>query len=188
MVENRITTMEEYHLDLTKTKLSGPTQEQITVHNQWAAVAFDKFHQGSTAIIEFNIEGAISQAKISWNSTFSSSAMKEHKDMANHGGVAIAWFIMSVLKDYGYVEQSEIGEGVDYRFMKNEPDDDSLNFLEEEHYVEVSGILQESPTNTMQNRIATKHAQIAKGSRRDQSSSVIVTLFSGPKAAKVLHP
>ena len=60
--------------------------------------------------------------------------------MANHGGVAIAMFVMSVLLGYSYVEQTEIGDGVDYNFMKHEPDENELNFLSSGHYVEVSGI------------------------------------------------
>ena len=48
--------MQQLHLDLTKIKLKGPTQEQIITCNQWAAIAFDKFHSESTAEIEFNIK------------------------------------------------------------------------------------------------------------------------------------
>ena len=113
--------------------------------------------------------------------------MKENKDLANHGGVAMAWFVMAILLDYKYVEQSEIGEGVDYRFMKSVPNDDDLNFLDDYHYVEVSGILEESSTNTLNGRLKTKHTQITKGSRRLEPSSVIVTLFSVPKTVKEIH-
>ena len=113
--------------------------------------------------------------------------MKVDKDIANHGGVALAWFVMSVLKDFRYVEQTEIGDGVDYRFKKEEPSDDDFNFLNDFHYVEVSGILQESRTNTLKGRIIDKHDQINRGSKRDKLSSVIVTLFSQPKTVKEIH-
>lgn len=113
--------------------------------------------------------------------------MKEDKDIANHGGVAMAWFVMSVLLNYCYVEQTEIGDGVDYRFMKSEPAEDELNFLDDYHYVEVSGILQESKTNTLIGRIKNKHEQIKKGGKRNEESSVIVTLFSEPKTVKESH-
>jgi len=107
--------------------------------------------------------------------------------MANHGGVAMAWFVMSVLKDYTYVEQSEIGDGVDYRFKSVEPDDDDLNFLDDYHYVEISGILEESKTNTLKGRIKDKHEQIKKGGKKNKSSSVIVTLFKTPTTVKEIH-
>lgn len=179
--------MNEYHLDETKTKLTGPTTAQIETCNQWAATALDKYHEKSTAIIEFEIDGASTKAKLSWDSNFSKAAMKEEIDMANHGGVALAWFLMSVMQDYTFVEQSEIGDGVDYRFMKNEPDDDDLNFIGNFHYVEISGILQESKNNTLKGRIKDKHAQINRGGKRDETSSVIVTLFSEPKTIKEIH-
>lgn len=179
--------MEQYHLDLIKTKLKGPTQEQIVTCNQWAATAFDKFHSDSKTEIVFSIDGTITKAILEWDSNFSKAAMKEKIDMANHGGVAMAWFIMSVFQEFNYVEQSEIGDGVDYRFKSAEPDDDDLNFLDDYHYVEISGILEESKTNTLKGRIKDKHEQIKRGGKKDKSSSVIVTLFKAPTTVKEIH-
>lgn len=179
--------MERLHLDLTKIKLKGPTQEQIVTCNQWAATAFDKYHTDSNAEIEFSIDGKIIKVILEWNSNFSKSAMKEKIDMANHGGVAMAWFVMSVMQEFTYVEQSEIGDGVDYRFKSVEPDDDDLNFLDDYHYVEISGILEESKTNTLNGRIRDKHEQIKRGGKKDKSSSVIVTLFKTPTTVKENH-
>lgn len=179
--------MTSYHLDITQAKLSGPTKEQIIVHNQWAATGFDRYHKDSKAVIEFDIDGTVTEANLTWDSSFSKAAMKEDKDIANHGGVAMAWFVMSVLQNFGYVEQTEIGDGVDYRFRKEEPADDDLNFLDDYHHVEVSGILQESKTNTLKGRIKDKHDQIRKGGKRDKPSSIIVTLFSQPKTVKETH-
>lgn len=179
--------MNQYHLDGTRTKLKGPTDAQIVTCNQWAATALDKFHLNSEAEIILDIDGTSIKATLSWDSNFSKGAMKEEKDMANHGGVALAWFVMSVLLDYVYVEQSEIGDGVDYRFMKTEPNHDDLNFFDDFHYVEISGILQEVKSNTLKARIKDKHDQINRGGKRNESSSVIVSLFSQPKTVKEIH-
>ena len=179
--------MEEYSLSQTIDSLLGPPKEQIVTHNYWAATGFDRYHDGSKAEFEFTIHGNSERAVVSWDSDFSKAAMREDKDIANHGGVAMAWFLMSVLLDYNYVEQSEIGEGVDYRFMKKEPNDDDLNFLDNDHYIEVSGILEESKTNTLKGRIKRKHDQISRGTKHDETSSVIVTLFSEPKTVKEYH-
>lgn len=179
--------MDSYNLNQTVKKLKGPTTEQLVCQNQWAAVALDKFHKDSNTEIEFAIDGVVLTANLHWDSNFSKAAMKEMTEAANQGGVAMAMFVMSVLQDYSYVEQSEIGEGVDYRFMKDEPADDDLNFLEDPHYVEVSGVLEESRTNTLNTRIKIKHDQINRGSRKDEESSVIVTLFSYPKTVKEVH-
>ena len=179
--------MEDYNLSQTLENLTGPTPELIKVNNDWAAVALDRYHKDSKVKIEFEIDGTSKKSNLSWDSKFPKAAMKENKDMANHGGVALAWFVMSVILDYGYVEQSEIGEGVDYRFMKTEPDDDNLNFLNDFHYVEISGILEEKKSNTLKGRIKDKHAQINRGSRSGYPSSVIVTLFSKPSTVKEIH-
>lgn len=179
--------MKSHSLQETVEKLKGPSKEQIIVGNQWAAVALDKFHSSSKAKIKVTNEKTEEVISLNWDSDFSSAAMKENIDMANHGGVAIAFFLMSILSGYKYVEQTEIGDGVDYRFKINEPNDDDLNFLDDDHYVEVSGILKESDTNTLKKRIKTKHDQIKKGRKRDKSSSVIVTLFSEPHTVREIH-
>ncbi len=180
--------MTELHLDLVIEKLKGPQKEHIKVHNFWAAVGLNKFHKGSKAEFEFVIDGKPIKNLLTWDSNFSNVTMKEDIDIANHGGVALAWFVMSVLMDYKYVEQTEIGDGVDYRFSRVEPNDEDLNFLDEEfHYVEISGILEEKKSNTLANRIKIKHEQISKGAKSSKSSSVIVTLFAKPTTVKELH-
>lgn len=179
--------MDEFNLNQTIKFLSGPTKEHIIVNNYWAATAFDRYHKNSKAEIEFVLHGVSNRGILSWDSNFSKATMREDKDMANHGGVAMAWFVMSVLLNYHFVEQTEIGDGVDYLFLETEPEDDDLNFLNNSHYVEVSGILEESKTNTLTGRIKDKHQQISKGGKRNDSSSVIVTLFSIPKTVKEIH-
>jgi len=176
-----------HHLNQTAKKLKGPSLAQMETHNQWAACALDRYHSGSKADFSFEIDGENQQIQLEWDSNFSKAAMAEEKDMANHGGVALAWFVMSVLKNYGYVAQTTIKTGVDYCFMEKEPSDDDLNFLDLPHYIEVSGILQEFGSNTLKNRIKLKHEQIKRGNKRDKESSVIVTLFSKPVTVKELH-
>jgi hypothetical protein len=179
--------MEDHDLIQTRKKLKGPTPEQIIFHNQWAAVAFDRFHTNSQAVLNLSIDGSEQQINLKWDSNFQKAAMREEKHMADHGGVALAWFIMSVILDFGYVQQSEIGEGVDYRFRKLEPDDDDLNFLDDYHHVEISGILEEKGTNTLNRRIKEKHSQIQRGTRSHLPSSVLVTLFEQPRTVKEIH-
>ena len=179
--------MEEYNLKQTIDNLRGPSKEQIMVHNQWASVAFDRYHKDSKVEIEFIIEGISRKGLLCWDSNFPKAAMRENKDIANHGAVAMAWFVMAVLLSYRYVEQTEINTGVDYRFIRSEPDDDDLNFLDDYHYVEVSGLSQESKTNTLKERIRQKHEQIKRGTKRNEPSSVIVTLFHDPKTVKETH-
>jgi hypothetical protein len=179
--------LEVFDLRQTVEALSGPSKEHIIVHNQWAATAFDRYHKDSRVEIEFLLHGEARKGILSWDSNFPKNTMKEDKDIANHGGVAMAWFVMSVLLKYAYVEQTEIGDGVDYRFLQSEPNDDDLNFLNDYHYVEISGILEQTASNTLVRRLKEKHIQIQKGQKRDQSSSVIVTVFDKPVTVKELH-
>jgi len=93
---------------------------------------------------------------------------------------------MAVLLGFKYVQQSEIGEGVDYGFQKEDPDPE--NFFKGCHYVEISGLLEENGSNTLANRIKIKHEQIEKGRRPNNNlSSVIVTHFQKPITIKEEH-
>lgn len=175
------------HLDEVVDKLKGPTREQLIVGNQWAVTALERFHKEGIAKFEFEIDGIRHSSLVTWDADFSRATMKERVDMAHNGGVALGMFVMSVLKDYVYVEQTEIGEGTDYKFMKKVPDDNDLNFLEGGHYVEMSGLLEESPSNTLTGRIRDKHQQIRKGRGIKKEASVIVTLFRQPKTVKEVH-
>jgi len=175
------------NLEQTVIKLKGPTQEQIISCNQWAIVALERYHSNEIVAFEFEVDGILYSSKIAWKGGFSKAAMREKVDIANYGGVAMAMFVMSVLLNYSYVEQTEIGDGVDFRFMEKEPDEDDLNFLAGGHYVEVSGILEEGESNTLASRLKKKHQQIERGNRNGEVSSVIVTLFKQPKTIKEVH-
>jgi hypothetical protein len=175
-----------HHLDETLAKLQGASKELLTVFNQWAAIALDQYHAGSRAELTLTIDGRPQNVILVWNSNFPKEAMRERKKMAEEGGLSLAMFVMSVLLNFKYVQQTEIGEGVDYRFQLEIPTSD--NFLLGSHYVEVSGLLEESPTNTLKKRIEDKHKQIDRGRRSmAEPSSVIVTLFKGCTTVKELH-
>lgn len=175
----------EHHLREILDKIKGLTEAQLTYYNQWAAVALDRYHMNSNAKYIFNIDGNGIQCPLSWDSDFSKEGMKEKTDMAHFGGISLAFFVMCVLLDFSHVQQSEIGEGVDYRFQKSNPNED--NFFSNSHYIEISGLLEEYKTNTLNNRIKGKHQQIDKGTRREEASSIIVTLFANPITIKEIH-
>jgi hypothetical protein len=173
------------HLNETLSLLDGPTREQIIVCNQWAAVAFNLFHSGSAVSLILDSDGTVGRIDLEWDSAFSTSAMRERKKMAEEGGVALAFFVMSVLAGYRYLIQTEIGEGVDYCFFTEKPT--SANFLQGGHYVEISGILEEKGSNNLPGRVENKHDQITRGTHRGEKCSVIVTLFKAPYTIKESH-
>lgn len=175
----------EYHLDNTINTLEGPSKEQIIVFNQWAAVGLDKYHNGSNVKMNLSLDGVNYAIILNWKSDFSKDAMVEARKIAEEGGVSIAMFIMSVLLDFHYLQQTEIGEGVDYRFQTKKPSSD--NFLNDSHYVEISGLLEETPSNTLKNRVRVKHRQIERGTHQKDLSSVIITLFEKPISIKEIH-
>lgn len=79
--------MEAIHLNDTVKKLLGPTSEQVTVWNQWAAYALNKYHNCGRAVFEFDLNGAKQSKTIIWDSKFSKAAMREHRKLAENGAV-----------------------------------------------------------------------------------------------------
>jgi len=124
MATNRIP--RQFHLDDTLMNLAGASREQLTVFNQWAAVALNQFHQNSTAALRFRNETDDEDINLNWDSNFPQDSMRERKNIAENGGISLALFVMSVLLDYKYVHQTEIGEGVDYGFQKSRPISDNF--------------------------------------------------------------
>jgi len=72
--------------------------------------------------------------------------------------------------------------------MAQAPFADDLNFLQAGHHVEVSGIMEESASNTLIGRIKEKHLQVRNGKRTNKvGASVIVTLFQQAKTVKEVN-
>lgn len=88
--------MNTHHLKETITKLEGPSKEQIVFYNQSASVALDEFHDDSEAVMTFNNQINEEKMKLHWDSDFSKVAMVEKIEITNHGGVALAFFVMAV--------------------------------------------------------------------------------------------
>ncbi len=174
-----------YHLNQTLDSLTGVSKTLIKVKNEWAAVALNKFHNDSKVDYEFNIDGEEINCTLEWDSNFEPGGYKEKNDIAKEGAESLAFFVMSILLNYHYANQSEIGEGVDWGFQNNRPESD--NFYIGCHYVEVSGIIEEKSSNKGTYRIKAKHTQIEKGTRKDEQTSVIVTIFKSPITIKEIH-
>lgn len=186
-MEEELNYIQEISLDYIIEILKGPTKEEIIYKNQHAVIALNNFHSDSKTVWTFSLDNVYTNYLLIWDSQFSTTTAKEKTEIVNHGAVAIAYLVMSCIRGYKYVEQTEIGTGVDYRFRFEEPEDEELNFIDDFHYVEISGIFEENQSNTLRARINKKHKQIEKGSKTGIDSSVVITLFSTPETVYETH-
>lgn len=179
------TLLTEYHLHTTTETLQGASKELITVKNQWAAVGLDQSYDNSQANFTVSIDGTSHQLLLKWDSSFPKDAMKNKHNIAEFGGVSLAFFVMSQLLNYNYLLQTEIGEGVDYWFTKIEELDDTV--LEGDGiYVEISGILDGSEADIGRRR-KKKHQQINNGSRRNEPAAIFISCLSLAKLEFETH-
>jgi len=185
--------MKEYYLKETLEQLEGASYAHITDKLQCAVVALNMFHKSTEVSIKFKIDNKVEEdVLLKWENDFQTGGYRERRDIAEHGSIGIGFFLMSILQGYHYVIQTEQSSGVDYQFKKTTPNEEEENFLNpdcgnETHYVEISGLLEESKTNTIARRLKYKHNQINKGSMCSADSSVIITLFKTPLTIKETH-
>lgn len=98
------------------------------------------------------------------------------KKATDAAACAIALFLVNDLTKYVAIEQSAIGSTIDY-FLDLQGNDDILIFNHSAR-LEVSGILCENETNTVDNRIKQKRNRLKPGN--SLPTIIIIVEFSQP--------
>ena len=103
------------------------------------------------------------------------SAYLDDKKLVDFGACAIALLLIPKLTDYRAIQQSALGTTIDYYLAPQDQNGDLI--FNHAARLEVSGILKESETNTVENRIKSKLRRL-KESRLP--TYVIIVEFSQP--------
>lgn len=119
---------------------------------------------------------------LSWTSIVNDQIKRNWTDSdeaTEYGATAIAILISSKMSSHNCIERSSKGLGFDYWLG----DEDSLGLFQRKAKLEISGILKESPTNTLENRVKGKETQTKKSAYLNMNAHICVTEFSNPKCA-----
>lgn len=157
----------------------SPIQSQGFTENGIVALE----HHKHTSICAMQLEGDFSDCvDLSWSTTVIKNGYKEKKKFTEKGAEAIAFLIATSYTDFEVVEEASIGTGFDYWLGYNEENEnyDPDNFLNAR--LEISGILKETPQNTIESRIKSKKEQTKPTDGTGLPAYISVIEFSNPKA------
>jgi len=126
---------------------------------------------------------------VCWSGNVTKQMLRNYSDLsqaAEHAACAIAFLLIRELTDYVTIEQAAKGKGIDYFLVpKNQNMEDDLIFNHTAG-LEVSGILKESPDNTVDARINGKIKRL-KRLKPGLPVVIVVVEFSKPWSKMVEH-
>lgn len=119
---------------------------------------------------------------LNWNSAVNTQVKRnwtDNEEATEYGATAIAILLVKYLSNYECIERSSKGLGFDYWLGE----EDTLEIFQRKARLEISGILKESSTNTVENRTKIKENQTKKSSFLNMTAHICVMEFSNPKCA-----
>jgi len=151
---------------------SGFYKEQCMVcfhkNGHRSGVALKVIHQGTCSTFQVYWTGDVTERMLL-------SAYVDHNKLVDFGACAIALLLIPKLTGYKVIQQSAIGTTIDYYLAPQDQNDDLI--FNHAARLEVSGILKESETNTVEARVKRKLGRL-KESRLP--AYIIVVEFSQP--------
>jgi hypothetical protein len=119
---------------------------------------------------------------LQWTTGISLAGYKEPVKFTEHGAEAIAFLLAQKRTRFKVLEEALIGTGFDYwlGYPSTHPKYDPKNFLRAR--LEVSGILEETGSNTLAKRIAQKKKQVSVTDDLKLPAYIAITEFSTPQA------
>lgn len=175
--------MRVLNLDILKEGLPGITKAAGNFLYEAALVALAK--KGHSAGVTLQVSGEIKvEIQLVWRQELSEneiSTWKENRDAANFGAIGIALLLMNQVVGFSSFEIGTQGTGIDYWMSKEKPDAGALHMINKEARVEISGILSETPSNTLKMRVKLKKKQITASDGTGLPGWVVAVEFGTPK-------
>jgi len=117
---------------------------------------------------------------LNWSSAVTEQVKRSWRDLqeaTEFGATAIAILLASRLSIFKCIERSSKGTSFYYWLG----DEDNLGIFQRKEALEISGILAESSTNTLADRMRSKERQTKRSATSITNTHICVTEFSSPK-------
>jgi len=117
---------------------------------------------------------------LNWTSLVTDQVKRNWSDLqeaTEYGATAIAILLASQLSPFNCIERSSKGTGFDYWLG----DEDNIGVFQRKEALEISGILTESGSNTLDARVKIKEKQPKRSAGSVPNAHICVTEFSSPK-------
>lgn len=143
-------------------------------------VCFENQKHKSGVQLKLILDNIEEKATFNWSRSITQQILNAYRDLrraTDHASCAIALLLLREFTQYQAIEQANIGTTIDYYLSPKSTENDKLIF-NSSAYLEVSGILQENPGNTIDQRIRSKRNRLK--TNRDLPVIIIVLEFSQP--------
>jgi len=162
------------------TSLVAFSEKQWQFYAEAAVALLEKF--GHEVGVVLNVEGEVfSTVQLVWDVEMAKSKLRELRDLAEFGAIAIGTLLVDALTEYRVIEQSVIGTGFDYwlGYDPSDPRYDPGNFYHAR--LEISGISAGTRKDALL-RMKLKMRQMEVSDPLKIPALIIVVEFSTPFA------
>lgn len=169
--------MDPINLDILNDSFMGLTPEIGSYMRQACIVCLDSQSHKSGAEFSVNDQKTL----IQWAQEVDDKIMRNWRDLqeaTEYGASAISVLLAERETNYTCLERSSKGSGFDYYLG----DEDDFGIFQHKAKLEISGILSETKTNTVKQRVKEKKDQVDKYAKENMQAHICVTAFSAPKA------
>jgi len=157
----------------------GLTEEIGNYCLQACTVCLDNYNHNSG--ITYKLSGNFTDDIIlEWTTQVNSHIKRNWKDLqeaTEYGATGIAILLAKEFSQCDCIKRSSKGTGFDYWLGK----EDELGIFNAKERLEISGILNETPINTVKKRVKEKIDQTKKTVYLEMKANVSVSEFSNPK-------
>ena len=178
--------MNEINLDNLHLYAPVISSEAVGFYKENCMVCFHYGGHQSGLSLAVAQDGSNHELFVLWSGNVTEQMLRSYGDMqktTEHAACAIALSLVYHLTEFTAIEQSAKGTTIDYFLGLKEDDDDTLIFNHKAR-LEVSGILKEDKSNTVEKRIREKLKRLAPD---DLPALIVVVEFSKPRSKMVRH-
>ncbi|CAG2535056.1 hypothetical protein MAR621_00170 [Maribacter dokdonensis] len=168
------------NLDSLGDGIMGLTQEFGNFLLQACAVCLDNQNHSTGVQMNLLTSSGSKSVNLNWNTVVNSQVKRNWSDLqeaTEYGATALAIKLAESESTSSCIERSSKGTGFDYWLG----DEDDLGIFQRKERMEISGILKENGTNTIERRVKVKSNQTKTSSSSGLNAHICVVEFSNPK-------
>jgi hypothetical protein len=167
-------------LDTLGNGIMGLTQEFGNFLLQACAVCLDSQYHSTGVQMNLSTSSGNKTVNLNWSSVVDSQVKRNWSDLqeaTEYGATALAIKLAEAESTSNCIERSSKGTGFDYWLG----DEDDIGLFQRKGRLEISGILKESRSNTIEKRVKGKTKQTTATSSTGLNAHICVVEFGNPK-------
>lgn len=167
-------------LDTLGNGIMGLTQEFGSFLLQACTVCLDNQNHSTGVQMNLIASGGDKVVHLNWSSVVNNQVKRNWSDLqeaTEYGATAIAIKLAETESASNCIERSSKGTGFDYWLG----DEDDIGLFQRKERLEISGILKENGTNTLEKRVKIKSNQTTVSSSTGLNAHICVVEFGNPR-------